>query len=285
MSTFDPAEIDRMMGLDPNMMGGAGSDPAPGASQSDPLPQNQVQNTGLNQHAQPGQPTATGGLTPEMQAMKDQLDAATQQIEELKKRPPLPTETQMQAPPQPQTYFTPEQAKKKLEEAFINDPGGTMMAFGQYIEQSLGQRITAEIAKATGGIAQDVSGGNIDAYRAKMAADPVMAPALEEFDRLVIESRGSLQPGNMSKQLDGLASMALGNTLRKRPPNARDNPPPAWGGGQSSSADSGQQQQRRSGLTQEMQDYVATMKDLGIPNEVIAERLKNWDNEGGIVKS
>lgn len=278
MSEDYTAEIERMLG-------GAGDNPTPGAPPAgDPLPSGQVQNPALNEHG--GQ--APGGLPredPQLVAMRDQLNAANQRAAELavqlNSRPPLPTSDGTTQQPQQNV----EQLKKQLEDSFLKDPGGTLLSMAAYMQTENQKVVAAEIAKATGGMKSDLTGGNVDAFRAKMQADPILAPAVEEFDKLIKEVGPNLTPGNMSKQLDALASTALGNTFRNRLPGQRQTQPPAWGGGSTSTPDSGQPNAPGpSRLSTEQEEYVRTMGDLGVPKEVINERLKNWDHEGGFTK-
>lgn len=280
------AEIERMMG-------GAGSNPAPGAPPPDEQAPPQIPNPALGEHGyeQPGgipqsarPPSADD---PQTVALRDQLAAANQQLAEargeLLRRTPLPTatgEVQQAQPPQ-----NVDQIKRQLEESFLKDPGGTLLAMAGYMQQETQKMIDSSITKGNAGIRSDLTGGNIDAFRAKMAADPVLSPALPEFDRLIKDVGDKLTPGNMNKELDALASTALGNTLRTRLPGARQQQPPAWGGGLTASADSGQPAgSPQTKLSGEQEEYVRTMIDMGLPKEVIADRLKNWDFEGGFTK-
>jgi hypothetical protein len=274
------AEIERMMG-------GAGSELTPGAPPQESPPPGQIPNPAIGEHGYP----ATGGIPesarppqedPQLVAMRDQLRAAQEEIGALKARTPLPTSTGevQQAPPQ-----NVDQIKRQLEESFLKDPGGTLLAMAGYMQGETQKMIDASITKGNAGIRADLSGGNIDAFRAKMAADPVLSPALPEFDRLIKDVGDKLTPGNMSKELDALASTALGNTLRTRLPGSRQQQPPAWGGGLTASADSGQPASAPTAkLSTEQEEYVRTMIDMGLPKEVIADRLKNWDFEGGFSK-
>lgn len=275
------AEIERMLG-------GAGDNPTPGAPPSEGAtpPPAGVTNPALGEHGH----VAPGGLPredPQLVAMRDQLNAANQRAAELgaqlANRPPLPTAEGTIQPAVPVQNV--EQLKKQLEDAFLKDPGGTLLSMAAYM-QTENQKLTeAAIAKATGGMKSDLTGGNVDAFRAKMAADPILAPAVEEFDKLIKDIGPNLTPGNMSKQLDALASTALGNTFRNRLPGARQTQPPAWGGGLTATPDSGQTNlPSQAKLTTEMEEYVKTMADMGLPREVINERLKNWDHEGGFTK-
>lgn len=267
------------------MLGGAIAPPA-GTTPAPPgLPPagEPVHNPGLGEHGHP----ATGGLPredPQVVALRDQLNAANARLAEIASRPPLPTSDGTATSPIPGQNV--EQLKKQLEDAFLKDPGGTLLSMAAYMQTENQKVVAAEIAKATGGMKTDLTGGNVDAFRAKMQADPVLAPAVEEFDKLVKEVGPNLTPGNMSKQLDALASTALGNTFRHRLPGARQTQPPPWGGGMTSSPDSGQTAGGggQSKLTAEMTEYVKTMGELGVPKDVINERLKNWDHEGGFTK-
>lgn len=273
------AEIDRMLG-------GGSSDPAPGAPlpSSDPPAGGQVTNPGLGEHGH----EAPGGLPredPQLVAMRDQLNAANQRAAELgaqlANRPPLPT-AEGTTQQQPQNV---ELLKKQLEDSFLKDPGGTLLSMAAYMQTENQKVVAAEIAKATGGIKSDVTGGNVAAFRAKMQADPILAPAVDEFDKLIKDIGPNLTPGNMSQQLDALASTALGNTFRNRLPGSRQQAPPAWGGGLSATPDTGRGAPTgASKLSTEQEEYVKTMAELGLSKDVINERLKNWEHEGGFTK-
>jgi hypothetical protein len=274
------AEIERMLG-------GAGGDPTPGAPPSDDPVTSTIVNPALNEHGQ----QAPGGLPredPAVVALRDQLHAANARAAELgaqlASRPPLPT-AEGTAPPA-QVPADVERLKKQLEDSFLKDPGGTLLSMAAYMQTENQKMTEAAIAKATGGIKSDVTGGNVAAFRAKMQSDPILAPAVDEFDKLIKEIGPNLTPGNMSQQLDALASTALGNTFRSRLPGARQQAPPAWGGGMTATPDSGMQSTGPgpSKMTTEQQEYVKTMIDLGLSKEVINERLKNWDHEGGFTK-
>jgi hypothetical protein len=273
------AEIERMLG-------GAGDNPTPGV----PLPTETgapaggqaVQNPALGEHGHP----APGGIPredPQVVALRDQLNAANARLAEIASRPPLPTAEGTTPPPLPNQNV--ETLKKQLEDAFLKDPGGTLLSMAAYMQTENQKLVEAEIKKATGGIKTDLTGGNVAAFRAKMQSDPILAPAVEEFDKLIADVGPSLTPGNMSKQLDALASTALGNTFRNRLPGSRQVAPPAWGGGLTASADSGQTAMPgQAKLTPEMEEYVKTMGEMGVSKDVINERLKNWDHEGGFSK-
>ena len=152
-----------------------------------------------------------------------------------------------------------EQLKKQLEDAFLKDPGGTLLSMAAYMQTENQKVVAAEIAKATGGMKSDLTGGNVDAFRAKMQADPILAPAVEEFDKLIKE----IGPEPDARQHEQTARRAGQYGAGQHLPQpsarvARQTQPPPWGGGMTSTPDSGQRPARPGSrkLTAEMNEYV-----------------------------